>query len=155
LTRAAKGRKSRCAERGNFRRRNRSQNSFADRFLIETETNKRGDAMETHFPDMENTHTRLARERMLSDVRALVRDAEELLHATADDVSDKAAEARAKVTAALDRARATCHELQEQSMASAKAAVKKADATIRDHPYESLGIAFGLGILLGVLLKRK
>ncbi|MEY4938862.1 MAG: hypothetical protein RIQ93_597 [Verrucomicrobiota bacterium] len=111
--------------------------------------------METHFPDMENTHTRLARERMLADLRTLVDDAEELLKATADEVSDKAAEARTKVTAALDRARATCQELQEQSVASAKAAVKKADTTIRDHPYESLGIAFGVGLLLGALLKRK
>lgn len=111
--------------------------------------------METHFPDMETTHTRMARERMLADLRTLVHDAEELLKATAEDVSDKATEARTKVTAALDRARATCHELQEQGIASAKAAVKKADTTIRDHPYESLGIAFGLGLLLGALLKRK
>jgi len=26
---------------------------------------------------------------------------------------------------------------------------------IRDHPYETIGIAFGIGVLLGVLINRK
>jgi ElaB/YqjD/DUF883 family membrane-anchored ribosome-binding protein len=26
---------------------------------------------------------------------------------------------------------------------------------IRDHPYESIGVAFGLGLLIGVLVARK
>lgn len=111
--------------------------------------------METHFPEMENAHSRLARERVLADLRALTHDAEELLKATAGDVSEKAAEARTRVTAALERARATYQEMQDQGIASAREAVKKADTVIREHPYQSLGIAFGIGLLLGVLLKRK
>ena len=35
------------------------------------------------------------------------------------------------------------------------AAAKKADTIIRDHPYESIGVAFGVGLLLGVLVTRK
>ena len=42
-----------------------------------------------------------------------------------------------------------------QVAASAKAAAKRADTVIRDHPYESIGIAFGIGLLVGVLVKRK
>lgn len=111
--------------------------------------------METHFPEMENSHSRLARERVLADLRALTHDAEELLKATAGDVSEKASEARARVTAALERAKATYQDLHDQGLASAREAVKKADTTIREHPYQSVGIAFGIGLLLGVLLKRK
>ncbi|MBI4623758.1 MAG: DUF883 family protein [Verrucomicrobia bacterium] len=111
--------------------------------------------METNFPAMENSHSRLARERVMADLKALASDAEDLLKATAGDVSDKAKEARARVTAALERAKSTYADLQEQGIASAKAAVKQADDTIRAHPYESIGIAFGLGILIGALLRRK
>jgi len=111
--------------------------------------------METHFPRTNEAHSRLARERVMADLRALAEDAEFLLQATADDASDKAKEARSRVTAALEKAKSTCLEWQDQSIESAKAAVKTADDTIRTHPYESIGIAFGVGVLLGVLLRRK
>lgn len=111
--------------------------------------------METHFPTMDNTHTRQARERVMADLKMLASDAEDLLRATAGDVSDKAKEARARVSAALDRAKSTFADLQAQGIESAQAAAKKADETIRAHPYESIGIAFGVGVLLGVLLRRK
>ncbi len=111
--------------------------------------------METHFPTMEESQSRVARERVMADLRALADDAEFLLRATADDAGDKAREARARVTVALEKAKATYAELQEQSIASAKAAMRTADETIRSHPYQSIGVAFGVGLLLGVLLRRK
>ncbi|MEO7415281.1 MAG: DUF883 domain-containing protein, partial [Opitutaceae bacterium] len=61
----------------------------------------------------------------------------------------------ARVTAALGKARATYEHLQSQGIEAARVATKKADATIRAHPYESIGIAFGVGLLLGALLRRK
>lgn len=111
--------------------------------------------METQFEEIERQHLALARERVYADLRALSRDAEELLKATAGDVSEKAKEARARMAAALDRARVTCDDLQAKTTASARAAATKADTVIRDHPYESIGIAFGVGLLIGVLINRK
>jgi ElaB/YqjD/DUF883 family membrane-anchored ribosome-binding protein len=111
--------------------------------------------METYFPTMEQNQSRLARERVMEDLKALASDAEELLRATAGDASDKAKEARARMAAALDRAKTTYEEIQEQSIESAKAAMKQADETIRAHPYQSLGVAFGVGLLIGALLRRK
>lgn len=113
--------------------------------------------METHFANIEQEQagSTLARERVLEDLKTLVRDSEALLKATAGDVSEKAKEARARLSAALERAKVTCDELQEQALASAKAAAKKADEVIREHPYESIGVAFGLGLLIGVLVARK
>lgn len=111
--------------------------------------------MESHFPNMENAQTRLARERVMADLQALAGDAEALLRATADDVSDKAKDARARLTTAIEKAKTSCADLQERSIETAKEAVKKADDTIRAHPYESLAVAFGVGLLLGALLRRK
>lgn len=111
--------------------------------------------METHFPDTGQRESQVARERVMEDLRTLVTDAEALLRATADDASEKAKEARAKLAAGLDKAKATYDELQAQGIETAKAAAKKADETIRAHPYESIGIALGVGVLLGLLLRRK
>jgi ElaB/YqjD/DUF883 family membrane-anchored ribosome-binding protein len=32
---------------------------------------------------------------------------------------------------------------------------KAADRLVRDHPYQTIGLAFGLGLLIGVLVRRK
>lgn len=111
--------------------------------------------MESYFPNIDESGSRLARERVLADMRALASDAEALLKVTANDASEKAKEARARLNVALDKAKATYEEMQKQGVESARAAVKKADETVRAHPYESMGIAFGVGLLLGALLQRK
>lgn len=107
--------------------------------------------METNYEALEKGHSAMARERVAGDLKTLTRDAEDLLRATAGDVSDKAKEARARLGAALERAKATYANLQEQTVAAAK----KADVVIRDHPYEAMGVSFGIGLLVGWLISRK
>jgi ElaB/YqjD/DUF883 family membrane-anchored ribosome-binding protein len=104
---------------------------------------------------MEPSASRVARERVMADLKTLATDAEALLRATANDASDKAREARVRLSAALEKAKATCADLQERGMATAREAAKKADDTIRTHPYESLAVAFGVGVLLGALCRRR
>ena len=111
--------------------------------------------METHFENLVQAHSVMARERVLRDLKTLARDAEALLKATAGDLSKKGKAARARLAGALEHAKATGAQLQEQTIASAKAAAKRADTVIRDHPYESIGVAFGIGVLVGVLVTRK
>lgn len=111
--------------------------------------------METNYEAIEKSHGAVARERVRADLENLTRDAEDLLKATAGDVSEKAKEARTRVAAALERAKTTCVHLQEQTVATAKAAAKKADTVIREHPYESIGVALGVGVLLGIVIARK
>lgn len=96
--------------------------------------------------DAEEADKRLARH-----LKALVQDAEELMNATAGQAGEKASEARSRLAAALDSAKATYQRLEERTIAAAKAT----DKTIRQHPYESIGVAFGLGLLVGVLVARK
>jgi ElaB/YqjD/DUF883 family membrane-anchored ribosome-binding protein len=110
--------------------------------------------METYFGEIEQAHNRISRQRVLADLTTLTRDTEDLLKVTAHDVSDQARETRARITAALERAKATCSALHEQALATAKAAARKTDLVIRKHPYESIGVAFGVGLLVGVLVIR-
>jgi len=111
--------------------------------------------METNNETIEKSHGAIAREHFNADLLNLTRDAEDLLKATASDMSEKAKEARARVAAALERAKITCGHFQEQTVATVKAAAKKTDTVIREHPYESIGVGFGIGLLIGVLVTRK
>jgi ElaB/YqjD/DUF883 family membrane-anchored ribosome-binding protein len=98
-----------------------------------------------------NTDTELANERLTSDLKTVVHDAEELMQATAGQAGEKVTQARGRLSAAIESAKATCQRWEEKTVAAAKAT----DKTIRAHPYESIGIAFGLGLLVGVLVARK
>jgi ElaB/YqjD/DUF883 family membrane-anchored ribosome-binding protein len=107
--------------------------------------------METDFASMEQADDRVTRQKLMNDLKVVVRDAEELMRATASDLGDKAREARARLAATLESAKANCKRLEEKTVATAKAA----DRVIRDHPYQTVGIAFGLGVLIGALVNRK
>jgi ElaB/YqjD/DUF883 family membrane-anchored ribosome-binding protein len=90
-------------------------------------------------------------DKLIRDFRTLAHDAEALLKATADDASDHAKQARARLMSALETARESIEQVEEKVIAGAKVA----DRTIREHPYESIGIALGIGFLIGVLVRRK
>jgi ElaB/YqjD/DUF883 family membrane-anchored ribosome-binding protein len=92
-----------------------------------------------------------ATEKLVQDLKAVVRDGEELLRAGARDLSERSMAARARLTSALDSAKATQRRLQAEALSQARAA----DRLLRDNPYQSLGAALGLGLLLGILLGRK
>jgi ElaB/YqjD/DUF883 family membrane-anchored ribosome-binding protein len=59
-------------------------------------------------------------------------------------------EIRGKLEATIERARAACQRLEEKTVEAAKLT----DKTIREHPYQAVGFAFGLGLLIGVLAMR-
>jgi len=88
---------------------------------------------------------------MAGELKTAVSDAEEAMRATADQSGDRIHEVRSRLTAALEAAKAACQRLEDKTVATAKAT----DRVIRDHPYESIGAAFGLGLLIGVLVSRK
>ena len=69
---------------------------------------------------------------------------------TAERRNDEGSDIRAKLESAVDKAKALCERLQEQTSAAAKAA----DKTVRENPYQAVGIAFGVGLLIGVLVSR-
>jgi len=74
-----------------------------------------------------------------------------LCHQTAGDVSENEKEARTRLAGALEKAKGTYHNLEGKTREAAKAT----DRAIRSHPYESIGVAFGIGLLIGVLVARK
>jgi ElaB/YqjD/DUF883 family membrane-anchored ribosome-binding protein len=95
--------------------------------------------------------TEQANARLMADLKAVMHDAEDLMKATAGQAGEKLNEVRGRLAAALESGKATCQRLEEKTIAAAKAT----DRTIREHPYESIGVALGVGLLLGVLVARK
>jgi ElaB/YqjD/DUF883 family membrane-anchored ribosome-binding protein len=81
----------------------------------------------------------------------LMADAKELLAATGHVAEEKVVEARKRLAAAIERGKEAWNTVQEKAVAGAKAT----DEVIREHPYQAIGIAFGVGALVGFLLSRR
>lgn len=81
----------------------------------------------------------------------LVDDTRALLAATAECAEDTVMAARERVSDALDKAKDTYVAVQKSAVRGAKAA----DKAIRSKPYQALGIAFGVGVIVGFLARRR
>jgi ElaB/YqjD/DUF883 family membrane-anchored ribosome-binding protein len=101
--------------------------------------------------DNEATEQVVNFDKLVTDFKVVVHDAEALLKATAGELGEKVREARTRLSASLDNCKGSLHKAEEKAIAGAKAA----DKVIREHPYQSLGLAFGVGLLIGVLVGRR
>jgi ElaB/YqjD/DUF883 family membrane-anchored ribosome-binding protein len=89
-------------------------------------------------------------ERLLQDLQAVVQDGEDLLRASVQDLSERGTAARQRLASALDTARETRRKLEDR----AAEGVRATRQMIRENPYRSLGIAFGVGLVVGFVLNR-
>lgn len=85
------------------------------------------------------------------DLENLAHDAKALLAATADVAEDKVIEARQRLARALERGKEVWSNVQARAVESARAT----DEIVRSHPYHSIGIALGVGALIGLLIARR
>lgn len=99
--------------------------------------------------------TNTGTERLMADLQAVVRDTENLLKATASDASERATKARAHAEESLHKARVRLHELEHDVAARAREAAQKTNAYVHENPWPSIGVAAGVGFLVGLLLGRR
>ncbi|MDB6027216.1 MAG: protein ElaB [Verrucomicrobiales bacterium] len=85
------------------------------------------------------------------DLGTLAEDARALLSATADVAGDKVGEARQRLAAALESGKEMYGRVRDKAVEGAKAT----DKAVHEHPYKAMGIALGVGALVGYLLARR
>ena len=85
-----------------------------------------------------------------NDMGTLAEDARALMASTADVAGEKVGEDRKSLAAALERSKEIYGCVREKAVEGAKAA----DEAVREHPYQAIGIAFGVGALIGILAAR-
>ncbi|MDD2701194.1 MAG: DUF883 family protein [Sideroxydans sp.] len=101
-----------------------------------------------------NSAYEVSKEKLASDMRAVVADAEELLKATADQAGEKAASLRERAKANLAVAKARLEEAEHAMLERTKVAAKATDEYVHDNPWQAIGAAAGIGLLIGMLIGR-
>lgn len=100
---------------------------------------------------MNGVHT----DKLMSDLRVVIADAEELLRMTADQAGEGAADLRSRLQARMHQAKADLANLQQAAVAKAQAAGHAADEFVHENPWKSIGVAAGIGLVVGLLIGRR
>ena len=81
------------------------------------------------------------REKLMSDIKTVLADAEDLLKQAASTTGERATELREKAVSRLKQAK--------------EKAARATDDYVHEHPWQSIGIAAGVGVLIGLLINRR
>ena len=90
-----------------------------------------------------------------ADLAAVMRDAEALIKASGDQGGEKLTEARAKIRESIEAAKARVREAERAARQHGEDALHATEDYAKRNPWQAMGIAAGVGLVIGVLLARR
>lgn len=94
-------------------------------------------------------------QRLAKDLRTVVEDAEALLREAVQGAGQGYGDARARLEQSLKSARTELSALEGALADRVYQAGRAADHYVHRHPWESIGVGAGVGLLVGLLLGRR
>ncbi|HVY66379.1 MAG TPA: DUF883 family protein [Gammaproteobacteria bacterium] len=98
---------------------------------------------------------RITADQLIDDLQTVIRDAENLLRATAAQGGEKVQEVRARAEESVRHAKDRLAGIEEDALKRAQALAGDANEFVRGNPWQAVGIAAGVGLVLGLLLGRR
>ena len=102
-----------------------------------------------------STYTAAQKEKLMSDLQVVIGDAEALLRMTSDEVGEGASDLRRRIMDRMNQAKAELAHVQEMAVAKVKEAGHATDEFVHENPWKSIGIAAGVGLVVGLLIGRR
>lgn len=97
----------------------------------------------------------VTKDRLIQDFKTVLGDFEALVRDGASQLGEKASGAREQLEQKLRQLRRDLESVEGRVLERGKVVAKATDDLVHDHPWESAGVAFGVGLLLGVLINRR
>lgn len=94
-------------------------------------------------------------EQLVSDIKSVISEAEDMLGATANQTGEKITNLRARIEARLRDARLRLTEAEDLLVIKTKAAARATDDYVHESPWTAVGIAAGVGVLVGLIIGRR
>jgi ElaB/YqjD/DUF883 family membrane-anchored ribosome-binding protein len=104
---------------------------------------------------MSQLSNEVTKDQLIADFNVVVADAEALLKATANQGGEKLAEVRAKAEESLKVAKVRLLEAQDALIAKTREAARVTDQYVHEKPWNAIGVAAGIGLLIGFLMGRR
>lgn len=100
-------------------------------------------------------NTEVNTDQLMSDIKTVMQDAEALLKATSAQTGERIQEVRARAEQSLQKARVRLQEVEQETMKRAQEVADATEEYVRGNPWQSVGIAAGVGLLVGLMLSRR
>lgn len=97
----------------------------------------------------------VTKEQLVADFKRVVTDAEALLKATAKHGGEEMDEVRARAEESLRVAKDRLADEGAALLLRTKDAARATDAYIHDNPWQAIGVAAGVGLVVGLLTGRR
>jgi ElaB/YqjD/DUF883 family membrane-anchored ribosome-binding protein len=97
----------------------------------------------------------VSRDKLVQDFKLVIADAEELLRATAAQAGEKVSAARERIQDRIHTAKLKVAEAEEALMVHTREAARVTDEFVHDKPWYAVGIAAGVGLIVGMLIGRR
>jgi ElaB/YqjD/DUF883 family membrane-anchored ribosome-binding protein len=94
-------------------------------------------------------------ERLITDVKVLVKDTEELVKATAAQAGEKIVDIRKRAEEAVTNLKPQLATFESAVVDRAKNTATAADTYIHENPWTAIGVAAGIGLVIGLLVGRR
>jgi ElaB/YqjD/DUF883 family membrane-anchored ribosome-binding protein len=94
-------------------------------------------------------------DKIVQDLKVVVADAEELLRATASQAGERAAVARQQIERSLERAKAKLAEVESVVSEKTREMAHATDQYVHENPWRAVGVAAGIGLIIGLLISRR
>jgi ElaB/YqjD/DUF883 family membrane-anchored ribosome-binding protein len=107
------------------------------------------------FIERSSTMTDISREQLAGDVRQVIDDAQALLSQAARATGQQAHDLRARAGEELRRAQSRLADLEHKVADRSRAAIHATDDWVHTHPWGAIGLAAGVGFLVGLLASRR
>jgi len=101
------------------------------------------------------SHVHTNKEKFMTDIKSVLADAEDLLKQAANTTGERASELSDKALTLLKQAKEKASDVQVVVVEKSKKAARATDDYVHDHPWQAVGIAAGIGVVIGLLLNRK
>ncbi|HEY9199785.1 MAG TPA: DUF883 family protein [Gammaproteobacteria bacterium] len=103
---------------------------------------------------MKKVSEEVTREQLIADFKTVVADTEALLKATAAHGGEELTEVRAKAEDSIKAVKARIAVEQAALLARTREAAKATDVYVHEHPWAAVGVAAGVGLVVGLLSSR-
>jgi ElaB/YqjD/DUF883 family membrane-anchored ribosome-binding protein len=95
-----------------------------------------------------------SKDKLVSDLKTLIGDAEELLKATTNQAGEKVTAARQKIEQSLIEGKKALADAEKIVIKKSKEYADVADDYVHENPWSAVGVAAGVGLILGLLIRR-
>jgi ElaB/YqjD/DUF883 family membrane-anchored ribosome-binding protein len=104
---------------------------------------------------LQEMHMERATDKLVQELHAVMADAEELLKATAGQTGERIEKVRARAEQSVRNARARVQAAGHDLQAAAESAAREVKTQVHENPWTAIGVAAGIGVIVGLMLSRK